>query len=115
MEDNGTQGGRTAEDVSCDKLQRVLPKYKLQHSSHIISRISVVSSVTSGIQNITELSDWRKEHTTVIKWIEANEKKLTALGEPGDQHKDLSNKCTTLDVSTAPYLPYSSDRSIYKV
>ena len=28
-----------------------------------------------------------------------NEKKLAAQGEPGDQYKDLSNKCTTLDVS----------------
>ncbi|XP_028414728.1 nuclear anchorage protein 1-like isoform X2 [Dendronephthya gigantea] len=53
--------------------------------------------VRSGIQNITELSDWRKEYTTVIKWIETNEKKLAAQGEPGDQAKDLANKCTTLD------------------
>ena len=66
--------------------------------------MSVVSSVTSGIQNITELGDWRKEYTAVIKWIETNEKKLTALGEPGEQHRDLSNKCTTLDVSSACYI-----------
>lgn len=64
-----------------------------------LSALVYVFSVSSGIQNITELSDWRKEYTTVVKWIDMNEKKLAAQGEPGDQHKDLSNKCTTLDVS----------------
>ena len=58
-----------------------------------------VCSVSSGIQNITELSDWRKEYTIVVNWIDMNEKKLAAQGEPGNQYKDLSNKCTTLDVS----------------
>ena len=64
-----------------------------------LSALVYVFSVSSGIQNITELSDWRKEYTTVVKWIDMNEKKLAAQGEPGGQHKDLSNKCTTLDVS----------------
>jgi hypothetical protein len=57
-------------------------------------------SVSSGIQNITELSEWRKEYVTVVKWIDGNEKKLAAQGEPGNEYKDLSNKCTTLDVSS---------------
>lgn len=55
-------------------------------------------SVSSGIQNITDLGDWRKEYATVTKWIDGNEKKLAVLGEPGDQMKELSAKCTTLDV-----------------
>ena len=72
---------------------------KISTTTQFLHNYVFFFSVNSGIQNITELSDWRKEYTTVVKWIEMNEKKLAAQGEPGDQYKDLSNKCTTLDVS----------------
>ena len=72
---------------------------RICHSISMPNVLTSIFSVRSGIQNITELSDWRKEYAIVVKWIEINEKKLAALGEPGDQAKDLTNKCTTLDVS----------------